>query len=173
MERDGQRDPSLKSTVTTQLGTVTEMLSQQELSDRFEINDLLVRYSHAVDTRNWDLFRQVFTDDALIDYVAFGGPRGSVDEIVTFLDAAMPMFPAYQHMVGLPLVDVDGDRATGRTICHNPMVYGKPDGEQQVFYCGLWYLDVFVRTPDGWRISERVEERSYTFNMPDELQPPS
>ena len=115
----------------------------------------------------------MFTPDAVIDYVVFGGPRGTVDEIVAFLDTAMPMFPAYQHMVSLPLVEIDGDRATGRTICHNPMVFAKPDGEEQVFYCGLWYVDEFVRTADGWRIAERVEEKSYTFNMPPELQPPS
>ena len=27
------------------------------LSDRVEIEDLLTRYAHAVDTRNWDLYR--------------------------------------------------------------------------------------------------------------------
>ena len=36
----------------------------------------------------------------------------------------------------------------------------------QVFYCGLWYVDELVRTPDGWRINERVEEKSYVHNMP-------
>jgi len=30
-----------------------------------------------------------------------------------------------------------------------------------VFLCGLWYRDEFVRTPQGWRIQHRYEERSY------------
>jgi hypothetical protein len=30
----------------------------------------------------------------------------------------------------------------------------------------LWYIDKFVRTPKGWRISERVEEGCYAHNVP-------
>lgn len=141
------------------------MLSQQEISDRLEITDLLLRYSHAVDTRDWDAYRQVFTPDAVIDYTAFGGPRGSVDEQVAFLTGAMGGFAHYQHMIGPPLLTIDGDRATGRTICHNPMEFQGPNGPD-VFVCGLWYLDRLVRTPDGWRIAERVEEKSYVSNFP-------
>ena len=33
----------------------------------------------------------------------------------------------------------------------------KPD----LMVCGLWYVDKLVRTPDGWRIKERVEEKVY------------
>ena len=43
-------------------------LSLQQISDRIEIHDLLVRYSHAIDTRNFDALDQVFTPDAFIDY---------------------------------------------------------------------------------------------------------
>ncbi len=52
------------------------MLSLQEISDRLEIQELLVRYSHAVDTRDWEAFEHVFTEDAVIDYTEMGGPRG-------------------------------------------------------------------------------------------------
>jgi hypothetical protein len=27
---------------------------------------------------------------------------------------------------------------------------------------GLWYVDMFVRTPDGWRFQERTEEQLYS-----------
>ncbi len=54
------------------------MLSQQEISDRLELMDLMVRYAHAVDTRSWDEFEALFTPDAVIDYSAFGGSVGSV-----------------------------------------------------------------------------------------------
>ncbi len=141
----------------------------QELSDRMEIQDLLVRYSHAVDSRDWVAFRRVFTADAHIDYTVFGGPAGGLDVIVPFLEAAMPMFSSFQHMIGPPMIDLDGDTARSRTICFNPMVYTKPDGDPHVFFCGLWYVDRLVRTTDGWRIAERVEERSYVDRFPTEL----
>ena len=41
------------------------MLTLREMSDRMEIQDLLVRYAHAVDTRDWPLFRELFTADAV------------------------------------------------------------------------------------------------------------
>jgi hypothetical protein len=39
-------------------------------------------------------------------------------------------------------------------------------GQRQVMFLGLWYVDKFVRTPKGWRISERVEEACYAHNVP-------
>jgi hypothetical protein len=50
------------------------------------------------------------------------------------------------------------------------MVAGKAQANPHVFFCGLWYRDRFVRTPAGWRIQERVEERSYIYNLPEALQ---
>lgn len=43
------------------------MRSIEELSDRLEIQDLQVAYSHAVDFRRWDELDEVFTEDAFID----------------------------------------------------------------------------------------------------------
>jgi hypothetical protein len=146
------------------------MLSLQEISDRLEIQDLLVRYSHAVDTRDWDAFEQVFTPDATIDYTEFGGPRGDVASTRAFLESAMPQFSSFQHLIPNIVLEIDGDEARGRTGCINPMVVDRGDGsEPHVFFCGLWYRDRLVRTPQGWRIADRYEERSYMFNTPPEV----
>jgi hypothetical protein len=145
-------------------------LSLQEISDRIEIQDLLVAYSHAIDTRDWDALDDVFTPDAHIDYTAFGGSAGDLPSTKAFLAQAMPMFSSFQHMVATSRVELDGDVATGRTICHNPMVV-EHDGETTVFFCGLWYVDRFVRTPAGWRIAERVEEKSFMHNAPGWMAP--
>lgn len=139
----------------------------RELSDRLEITDLLLRYSHAVDFMDWDEFRSCFTTDAHIDYTAFGGPAGDLEETVAFLTEAMPRWTSRQHMISPPLITIDGDSATARTMCHNPM--GFLEGEDpRVLVCGLWYVDELRRTPDGWRISRRSEERSHvaTFAPP-------
>lgn len=42
-------------------------LSLREISDRLEIEALLVRYCHAIDQRDWDAYRAVYTADAVID----------------------------------------------------------------------------------------------------------
>jgi hypothetical protein len=132
-------------------------LSLEEISDRIEIQDLVVAYSHAIDTRDWDALDEVFTADAVIDYTEMGGTRGGLAETKAFLRTALTGFPSFQHLVGTSAVELDGDVARGRTICHNPMVLSPG----QLLFAGLWYRDTFVRTPAGWRIRERYEERSY------------
>ncbi|MGW8375265.1 nuclear transport factor 2 family protein [Streptomyces sp. ODS28] len=144
------------------------MLSLQEISDRLEIQDLMVRYSHAVDTRQWDALDEVFTPDAVIDYTAMGGVRGGLAEVKEFLAAVLADFPAFQHMIANSSLTVEGDTARGLTMCHNPMVLpgGNGDGSAGVLFCGLWYRDTFVRIDGAWRISERVEEKSYMYAAP-------
>lgn len=141
------------------------MLDVQEISDRIEIQDLLARYTQAIDQRDWDALDRVFTPDAYIDYSAMGGESGGVSEIKDFLARVMPMFESTQHLLGSSVVDIDGDTANARTICHNPMVLRGGD-DPHLLVCGLWYRDKLVRTPAGWRISERVEERSYIKEEP-------
>lgn len=137
-------------------------LSMQEISDRLEIGDLIVDYAMAIDTRDWDALDALFTDDAWIDYSAVGGAKGTVEEIKGFLAEGLARFSAFQHISTTSKIVVDGDRATGRTICHNPMVLAGPDGERpRMMTVGLWYVDEYRRTDQGWRIASRVEELSY------------
>ncbi|WP_405495271.1 nuclear transport factor 2 family protein [Nocardia sp. NBC_00511] len=143
------------------------MLSLQEISDRMEIADLMVRYSHAVDTHEWETLDEIFTPDAHIDYTAMGGPAGDVESTKKFLAAVMPNFSAFQHMISNSSIRVEGDQATARTMCHNPMLVTSADGSTQLMLCGLWYLDTFVRVDGDWRIQQRVEEKSYMFVAPD------
>ncbi len=135
------------------------MLSIEEISDRLEIQDLLVAYSTAIDNRRFDDLDQVFTEDAYIDYRAMGGVDGRFPEVKAWLAQVLPNFPAYAHMLGNFDVRVSGDTASSRTLCFNPMVLGGDQG--QVLFCGLWYDDEFVRTADGWRMTRRVEAKCF------------
>ncbi len=140
-------------------------MSMQEVSDRLEIQDLMVRYSYAIDSRDWDALDDVFTPDAHIDYSVFGGSVGNLEETKKFLAEAMPMFTTLQHMVSGTTMQIDGDTARTKTQCHNPMTMGDAE-EPDLMVCGLWYVDQLVRTPDGWRIKERVEEKVYMKVFP-------
>jgi ketosteroid isomerase-like protein len=146
--------------------------SLQELSDRLDIQDLQAAYSHAIDTRDFDALDRVFTPDAYIDYTAFGGSAGGLAETKAFLAKALAMFGGFQHMVATSQVKLSGNRATAKTICWNPMVVKRAGGEEHVFFCGLWYHDEYLRTLDGWRMTRRSEEKSFTHNMPAEFLNP-
>ena len=136
-----------------------------EISDRLEIADLLARYADAIDNQRWDDLDEVFTPDAVIDYTAFGAPRGDLASTKVFLAKVLPGHVSYAHMLGLPVVRIDGDTATARTPCHNPMVFHDKEGKEQIYTCGLWYEDELVRTDAGWRIAERVEVRCYLTGL--------
>ncbi len=141
-------------------------LSLQEISDRLEIQDLIYNYSAVVDQKRFDDLRQVFTEDAHIDYSAVGAPVGGRDEIIAFLHKVMVMFPNHQHLNTNAQITVDGDTAIGRVMCLNPQEMAMPDAKTHIFMVGLWYIDEYRRTDAGWRISRRVAEKSYVFNMP-------
>ncbi|MDF2823550.1 MAG: hypothetical protein K0R68_958 [Mycobacterium sp.] len=139
------------------------MLSLEEISDRMEIQQLLVDYSTAIDNRSFDDLDRVFTPDAYIDYRAMGGIDGRYPQVKAWLSEILPNFPAYSHMLGNLSITFSGDTASSRVICFNPMVLGAPaeGGAQQVLFCGLWYDDEFIRTADGWRMTRRVETKCF------------
>ena len=145
------------------------MLSQQEMSDRFEIQDLVFHYADLVDQKKIQELRHVFTEDAFIDYSVFGGSVGDLETTLEFLESALTneLFPNSQHLNANVQVELAGDTAKGRVMCFNPMEMSMPDGGTQTYCIGLWDVDEYRRTADGWRINRRVEEKSWVFNAPD------
>jgi hypothetical protein len=129
------------------------MLTLEQISDEVELRKLVIRYANAIDARQFDELDRVFTPDADIDYSAVGGMKGKYPAIKSWLAGALQAFPAYMHLVGNQEFVINGDGATGQVACINPMVlplFG-------TVYIAVWYNDRYVRTADGWRISERVE----------------
>lgn len=145
-------------------------MSMQEMSDRFEIQDLLVGYCYAVDARDFDRLDRYFTTDAVIDYSQMVGFKGNLAETKAFLRQSFGMVAMAQHAVSTTRYEIDGDRATTKTVCYNPMVVRGPDAQEATVVFGLWYVHQHVRTDDGWRISHLHEEKCYSLGIPDWLR---
>lgn len=144
---------------------MTAAYSLELVADRLEIDDLLTRYATAIDTHEWDLLDTVFTPDAHIDYTSSGGTSGTFPDVKAWLAQILPAFVGHQHFVTNVTVTFDETRstATSRAYFYNPM--GVRQGESTpMFYVGGYYRDRLVRTPEGWRISERVEEQASVDN---------
>src|SRR5687767_13199783 len=73
---NSQTAPSIDS---TNMGNNDMTLSLHEISDRLQIEELLVRYCYAVDDRDWVAYRNVFTPDAMLDDTVTGGVRSGVE----------------------------------------------------------------------------------------------
>src|SRR5258705_6563708 len=89
-----------------------------------------------------DRWHDVFTPDA--EYNAFGTAY-TLERFPALLEAA----PHGQYIGNMPVVELDGDRATG--VQHFVFV----DQHSHAMRLG-WYRDEYVRTGDGWRIRCRA-----------------
>ena len=138
-------------------------MDQQEISDRLEISDLLARYARAVDTKDWTLWRTVFTEDAQLDYRSAGGPVGGREEVGTWLEEALAPFPMTQHLITNVEVVIDGDTAHARALFFNPMTF---PGHEEPSSCGGSYDHDLVRTPEGWRSERLLEQNAWFLNAP-------
>lgn len=146
------------------------MMSLQEMSDRLEIQDLMARYSFAIDERDYDALDKVFLPDSTIDYSEVGGAVGNLAETKAYLASAMKQFPGFQHASTTTKLQLDGDTAKASTILFNPMI-AEIEGKRHVFFVGLWYDDDLVRTEQGWRIRTRRERASWHYNAPPGMMP--
>ena len=145
--------------------------SPQELADRAEIHDVIVRYGWAIDTKDWALLDTCFTEDAEVDYSSNpGGKKGPYRQIRSWLEKMISAFPVTQHLMSNIDVQLDGDRAKTRTMVTNPQGAATREGGLHFFFVGARYDDDFVRTPDGWKIAKRVETTLwFQGTLPDEL----
>lgn len=135
----------------------------QRVGDELEIRALLSRYARAVDTKDWQLYRSVFTADAHIDYSSAGAPVGARDEVADWLAVAFGAIPWSMHYITNVETDIDGDTATARAMFYNPM---QLPGKAEQSCCGGYYHHELVRTPDGWRSRSLREENVWFVGKP-------
>jgi SnoaL-like domain len=114
----------------------------QRITDLVEIHALCARYMSYTGRFVNDRWLDVFTPDA--EYDTFGASY-TVERFPAFLAAA----PRGQYIGNMPVVDLDGDRATG--VQHYVFI----DQQSHAMRIG-WYRDEYVRTAQGWRIRRRT-----------------
>lgn len=132
--------------------------------DRLEISALLYRYARGVDSKDWELYRSVFTDDAVIDYTSAGAICGTRDEVADWLAAGFTAIPMSMHYItNIEILEYSGDSALVRAMFYNPM---QLPGMAEQSACGGYYHHELVRTADGWRSRNLREENLWFTNPP-------
>ena len=115
-------------------------LTLEHLITREEIRDTLTAYSQGLDQRNWDLFDQIWTQDATFEAKDDHIGPASIAEFKALLQGNDATRLAGQHLLNntwFPLQTTD-----------------KPDIVYEVRAGGI-YVDDLVRTEDGWKIQRR------------------
>ena len=116
-----------------------------------DLRALVQRYSRAADDRDIDTLRSLFHPDATI-----AGVRGPLP-LAEWLDTmrAPRTFPTSMHVLGDPLIEIDGDRATLDTYAVVYQLGDKAAGQDDLTL-GIRYLDDAVRHDGRWVIRHRV-----------------
>jgi hypothetical protein len=136
------------------------MGDNDRVGDQLAIRQLLATYTWALADRDWPAWRAVFSADAQVDYSTAGGPAGSVDDAVGWIEASIGGLDKAVSHGGNELIDfVDDVSANVRSIYKMVMQIGT-DEPTFLEACG-WYFDTVIATSDGWRISNRVEHLAY------------
>jgi len=131
-------------------------ITDQELIDRAEIGDLLVRYCQAQDQDEWSLYEGLFTADATIHFPGMPMESRSAAEFGRFLQAFNKTRVSGQHLVGNTLYRFTGNHADVLSealyITLHPT---ETPGTLRRVRGNALYSDHLVRTPEGWRIARR------------------
>ena len=117
-----------------------------DIADRLELHELPGRYGDAIDDRNWDRLRDIFTDDAVFDLTGVGARRlEGIDDIVHFMniEASHPK----THMMTNIYVDEHEE-----TVTMNFRIVALL-GKGLVGTAS--YYDRVVKTDHGWRVQHR------------------
>ncbi len=136
----------------------------RKMSDRQEIEDVLIRYAESLDARDWEGLRTCFMADAVADYGALSGGGGrneGIEEIVTTCRTALTGLDASQHLLGNFRIQTADDRASARCAMHAQHFMVSPIGGNTYVVAGT-YHDELIRTTDGWRIAHRRLEPLWT-----------
>ena len=122
--------------------------------DRIEIEQLAIRYAYGLDTTadNGYMYADVFTPDG--EFVGRQVPltqgREALARVARSVRKGNSMY--VRHFIANHVIDPSPEGATGTVYL---MVVDVEEGQPSSIYIGGQYKDVYVRTPEGWRIKRR------------------
>ncbi|MCF8610542.1 nuclear transport factor 2 family protein [Gordonia sp. HY285] len=127
-----------------------------------EIEHLKYRYLRAVDTKDWDGLSATLTEDVHTDYgTKMGGQELSFTDrksVIEYLSRAMSGSILTEHRVDHPIINVDGETATGSWYLQDRVMVPEFD---TLIIGAAFYADEYRLTQDGWRISRTGYERTF------------
>jgi ketosteroid isomerase-like protein len=125
-------------------------MDTETLADQVAITTVLHRYAFAIDDKDWQGLRDVFSVDCTADYGPFGRFEG-IDAVVAWL-APVHVGLTTQHAMSNIVAQVTGRTATARSYV---TVSLQPD-DGPLLRVGGGYSDLLRQVDGQWRIAERV-----------------
>ena len=118
-------------------------------ADRIALQDVLLRYGAGLDDHDFDLYEACFTQDVEVIGIGTETIVGR-DAWMAYVLKAMSGFDATQHMWGVMLATIDGDKATTRTDLQ--ALHNLKDQPGKMFILWGTYKSDMVRIDGEWKI---------------------
>jgi SnoaL-like domain len=145
---------------------MTDHEKLQMLFDRMQIGELIHRYPVSIDSRDWKLFRSIFTDEI---QVYLGPPteqRGlrnvRADKFTEQVTGVISRFAVTQHFLTDYHIEVHGNDA----VCISYMQARHFNQGQPTWDMYGYYTYNLVRTDDGWKIPKYTLTVTWEDNRP-------
>ncbi|CAN5827083.1 nuclear transport factor 2 family protein [soil metagenome] len=145
--------------------TTTDLTNErlQDLVDRADIYDCMLRYARGMDRRDRALVRSAYHDDAIDEHVGFVGP---VDDFIDWAFAYHRTQTRYQHYLQNHRADLDGDSAHSET--YYLFIGTDREPHDHLTISGGRYVDRLERREGRWGIVARscvVEWQTESTNL--------
>lgn len=137
------------------------MTEANRFADQLAVQATIQRYALAVDSGRFELFDQIFTADAELDYRSAGGPNEGRDQLRQWLEKSRAGLVRWQHHLSPSIIDLEDATALGRTDVYTANVFREASGGVHVLHAGGRYHDQLIHTRDGWRIRRRRFENTW------------
>lgn len=125
----------------------------QALEDREAIRNLIASYGPLADSGDAEAVALLWTRDGVYAVEGFPEAQGhaAIAALITGPVHQALMARGCAHVLGAPVIDLDGDRASAR--CHSVVLARTGEAWEPVrVAANRWEL---VRTPTGWRVTRR------------------
>jgi 3-phenylpropionate/cinnamic acid dioxygenase small subunit len=122
--------------------------------DKCAIQELIARYSHAIDSRNYAAWVNCFAEDGAFEgsrsgqFVGHAALKAFTEQFEARRDTE---YPNVRHCVMNSVIDVEGE--TARSDSYLQVLITNKKGTTFAF-CGR-YDDTFVKVDGAWRFRER------------------
>ena len=135
----------------------------QTLLDKDAIREIIYRYCHANDRRNWEMLKTLYHEDGTDDHGRFKGLASDFAEYAASRQSSE--LEITYHTVGSIAIELDGDSAKAESYMTCYHLFRSDDGGPLFDFMGARLVDRFERRQGTWAIADRVLVRDWRHRV--------
>lgn len=153
---------------------MTDLEKLDYLIARAEVSDAVSRYPITIDTRDWEGFRAIFTDqiDILLTMAARRDRPRQIVNADSFTDAVEKVITSFsltQHFLTHYKIEIKGDAATCLSYMYARHMPPAERPSQAIWDVGGFYEFQLRRTSAGWKVPKYTLILTWETGRPENL----